>query len=445
MLTVMLAPIAQIAQAEPILDSYGRIIGFTEPEEIPEEPEPEPAPEPISAGDTDEWETDALIDDLRKRIAGKDTRIYNLQKQAQSASNDLESARGRERTLVGQVAYLNRQIDAIALQIQITENQVDAIGLRVEELDLRIFAHELRIEKFHLQLSELLRAMQITEDQVGPVGLVFAARPFSEIFDALRDAELLDASLGKNLSGIKVAKQDVEDARVESLVEQEEAKVLRDDLRVRRTLLEAEEVGRDDLLTETRQEEGAYRDILAEVEEQQREIEAEVRELESQLRRTIDPSALPGSGVLSWPLSYVRITQGYGNTVSTGFINDVYDFHNGIDFGAQVRGVLGDPVLAASGGRVVGVGSTGRYAYGKWIAVDHQNGLVTLYAHLSLQQVSVGQEVKRGDVIARMGSTGFSTGPHLHFTVYASETFRIESRWYGPLPIGASFNPQNFL
>ena len=434
----------KVADAAPIFDSYGRIIGFTPDEEAaPPSPAP-PAPPPASAAE-DDWETDALIEDLRRRIAKRDTDIQKLQQRAEAISDDLASTQGRERTLLGEVAYLNRQIEGMELQIAITESRIEAVNLRIEQLELQIAQHEEQIAKNHERLAEVLRTMQVSENQVGPVALVFAARPFSDIFDSLREAELLDSSLTESLARIKQAKEEIERAKEESITEREAAETLRDELRIRQTLVEQEQSGRDALLSETRQEEHAYRNMLSEVEQQQRAIESDIRALEAQLRQTIDPSALPGDGALTWPVDSVRITQGYGATSTTGFVNDTYDFHNGVDFGASVRGVAGDPIKAATGGRVVGVGNTGKYAYGRWIAINHDNGLVTLYAHLSLQQVSVGQRVERGAVIGRMGSTGFSTGAHLHFTVYAAESFRIEPRWYGSLPIGASFDPMQFL
>ncbi|MBI2625768.1 M23 family metallopeptidase, partial [Candidatus Parcubacteria bacterium] len=164
--------------------------------------------------------------------------------------------------------------------------------------------------------------------------------------------------------------------------------------------------------------------------------------LEEKLRRAIDPSGVPGArpGVLAWPLEGV-LSQGYGPTSSTGFINDGYQFHNGVDIAAS----FGSPVRAARNGKVVGVGDLGRWAYGRWVAVEHDNGLTTLYAHLSLAAARLGQVVRRGDIIGYEGSTGFSTGPHLHFTVYASSTFRFEERPYGTLPIGGSINPLDYL
>ncbi|MEK7578525.1 MAG: M23 family metallopeptidase, partial [Patescibacteria group bacterium] len=80
-----------------------------------------------------------------------------------------------------------------------------------------------------------------------------------------------------------------------------------------------------------------------------------------------------------------------------------------------------------------------------WLAVRHNNGLTTLYAHLSAKTVSVGQTVSQGQIIGYEGSTGFVTGPHLHFTVYSTNTFRVEKRWFGLLPLGGSVNPFDYL
>ena len=81
-----------------------------------------------------------------------------------------------------------------------------------------------------------------------------------------------------------------------------------------------------------------------------------------------------------------------------------------------------------------------------WAAVEHDNGLVTVYAHVSVRSVIVGQQVNRGDTIGNMGSTGLSTGSHIHFMVYAPKTFTVkESKISGTLPIGATLNPADYL
>jgi murein DD-endopeptidase MepM/ murein hydrolase activator NlpD len=398
----------------------------------------------IVAGATGPVRAD-LIDDLKQQIAAKDAQVKELQNRAAEAKAQLSELRGKERTLANEISALDRQIESLTLDLQTTERRIEAADLRIRELELEITQHEEAIRLNEARISEILRTMQGEEDRIGTVALVFSGQPFSSIFDALRSSELLDASLAASLRDLKEAKADLEEARLSTEEERRQAEALRDELRVRQALLGAEQDERESLFIATKREEGNYQELLKNIQAQEQAIQREIRMLESQLRRAINPSSLPGKGVLSWPVSVVRITQGYGSTTSTGFINDQYDFHNGIDFGASTPGVIGDPILAAGSGTVIGVGSTGRYAYGKWIAIDHHNGLVTLYGHLSIQEVSVGQKVTAGQIIGRMGNTGFSTAPHLHFTVYASETFSIVSRWYGLLPIGASFNPLDFL
>jgi murein DD-endopeptidase MepM/ murein hydrolase activator NlpD len=148
-------------------------------------------------------------------------------------------------------------------------------------------------------------------------------------------------------------------------------------------------------------------------------------------------------GLLAYPLKKYTISQGYGKTK---FSKKAYASgkHNGIDFGAP----SGTPVYTPLGGKVVGVGNNGRYAYGKWIAIDHGNGMITLYGHLSSQSVSKGEKVDTGEKIGAVGNTGYSTGSHLHFSVFSSKTFelaksKVVSNLY--IPIGATVNPMNYL
>ena len=129
----------------------------------------------------------------------------------------------------------------------------------------------------------------------------------------------------------------------------------------------------------------------------------------------ISSRAANSSGVLSWPKNG-KITSPYG-TRSRGF-------HSGIDISART----GDAVYAAAGGKVVL--ASYYYAYGNCIVVDHGNGMKTRYAHLSAYNCKVGDQVARGQQIARSGNTGRSTGPHLHFEVIVN---------------GSTKNPVNYL
>ena len=134
-----------------------------------------------------------------------------------------------------------------------------------------------------------------------------------------------------------------------------------------------------------------------------------------------------GSGVLAWPVDSVKITQFFGKTSFSTQNPQVYNGkgHNGIDLRASV----GTPIKAALAGTVEGVGDTDtvcpRASYGKWVLIRHANGLSTLYAHLSLIRVGPGQSVSTREIVGYGGNTGYSTGPHLHFTVYATQGVKI--------------------
>lgn len=115
-----------------------------------------------------------------------------------------------------------------------------------------------------------------------------------------------------------------------------------------------------------------------------------------------------GNGVLAWPV-VGEVTSGYGYRIHPIF--QVRKMHTGID----IDGDIGDPIRAAAAGTVIS--SEWRGGYGKCIVISHGGGLATLYGHASELLVSAGEEVDRGQVIGKVGSTGYSTGPHLHFEV----------------------------
>jgi murein DD-endopeptidase MepM/ murein hydrolase activator NlpD len=180
------------------------------------------------------------------------------------------------------------------------------------------------------------------------------------------------------------------------------------------------------LLEVTKNEEQNYQQLLASKQQAKEDIQREMREFESKLQFVLNPSTVPtaGSAVFSWPLANVVITQYFGGTEFAARNAAAYGgraYHPGVDMGAP----SGTAIMAPLSGTVRATGNTdavpGCYSWGKWTLIDHANGLSTLYAHQSAINVSPGQSVSTGEVIGYVGSTGFSTGPHLHFTVYAKE------------------------
>jgi murein DD-endopeptidase MepM/ murein hydrolase activator NlpD len=202
------------------------------------------------------------------------------------------------------------------------------------------------------------------------------------------------------------------------------------------------------LLAQTKSKESTYQTLLAQKQAAKAEFEKQLNEYQASLKYTLDPKAIPkaGSGVLSFPLdpdfmsrcksrtsafgNIYCITQYFGNTAfaQSGAYNG--SGHNGIDFGAPE----GTKIVSALSGTVVDTGNTDLahsaagaqcYSYGKWVLVRHDNGLATLYGHLSVISVSKGQSVSTGGVLGYSGKTGYATGPHLHFTVYVASQVKV--------------------
>ena len=133
---------------------------------------------------------------------------------------------------------------------------------------------------------------------------------------------------------------------------------------------------------------------------------------------------------LSWPMTSFTITQPFGPTNVTlePPLGPYRHFHTGIDISAT----LGTPVMAAADGVVVAVGH-GNAGYGNYVVIAHGGGIATLYGHLLQTNVSDGDRVVRGQVIGLEGSTGFSTGPHVHFEVRVNDQV-IDPMPYLPVP-----------
>lgn len=383
----------------------------------------------------------SLVDDLKAQIEQKEQEIKQLEQQAAIYKKELEGAQSQKNTLNNQLAAIASRIKKLQGDISITSARISATTLKIEQLALDIDQKQDEVDKKRTEVSNLIQVLA-EYDRESLIEVILTKSNFSDFINQVRYLELLQENIQTNITDLLAIKKDMEQQKTSAEYQKNQLASLNSQLKSQKSIIDQEKTEKSYLLVQTKGQEQQYQTLLNDTLRKQQEIEQQIFDLEDKIKLTLDPNSVPEAhaGVLSWPLEGV-LTQKYGYTA---FSKKMYKsgFHNGIDISAS----YGEPIKAARMGKIIGIGNCGRYAYGKWMLIEHDNKLTTLYGHLSSYGAyKIGDTVERGAIIGYEGSTGYSTGPHLHFGVYASETVQIQKVWYGTLPIGAHLDPQKYL
>jgi murein DD-endopeptidase MepM/ murein hydrolase activator NlpD len=415
-------------------------------------------------------------EEIQSQISSHNEQIANLEKEIATYQKQLNVISGQKQTLQSQIASLDISRKKILAQTTVTQNKIAAANLTLNSLALKITDKSEAIELDKKSLAQSLRTIQMNEETT-LVERLFNAQSLSDSWVSVDQMVSLNNTFqqhAKDLTSDKIVLTD-QHAKVEET--KSELSKLKSQLLIQQGELDANKKAKQQLLTQTKATESSYQSIIAQKRAQQKAFEAELSALENSLKAT-NPATIPhvGSGILAWPFSAsfmenckskagvlgnnFCVTQFFGTTAFSTANPQVYNGagHNAIDISAPT----GTAVLAALSGTVLGTGNTdaipGCYSYGKWVLLKHANGLDTLYTHLSSISVSKGQAVSTGSVVGYSGMTGYATGPHLHFGVYASDATQILTlqQFRGatspcanaPIPVApksAYLNPMSYL
>lgn len=385
----------------------------------------------------------ATITDLNKAIEEKVKVLQVINEQIEKTEKRIETIQDEERTLKKDLQKIDYGLSQLNLSIKASEINIDKLNLELKALqsDIQDTENSLLVKK--AAIIRLLRVLH-QRDRESLLLALLKHQSLANSLTEFHNFNRLNNQLSFEVKDLKAIQENLlikfsgRSDKKTRLVNENGA------LKNRRGLLGDQKNQRATLLAQTKNKEKIYQEQLEELEKRQLVIGEEIGKIEAELRRTFDPSILPikRPGVLAKPVPG-RLTQEYGHTA---FAHRAYksQFHNGADFHAP----LGTPILAADNGEVIAVGNTGRLQYGKYIVIKHENNLSTLYAHLSSQTVIKGQWVKGGELIGYTGNTGYSFGPHLHFSVYWAPSVRLEnipSCNCGLVPIGITIDPLDYL
>ena len=365
-----------------------------------------------------------------------------------------------------QIALLYEEIDNISSQIR---SYTELIAANQEELD----AAEAKLQALNEKNKERIQAME-EEGTVSYWSVLFKAKSFTDLIDRLNMMEEIHRADQKRMSELSEAAQAVAEARAALETEKTALEESRAELKESEAVLDAKRAEADELLNELNADKRAldaleeeweaeeakvsaeiaaaeveYTKALKAEEEARRKAEEERKRREEEERKkqeeankkpvsggsnnggsnnggSNDGGSSGGSFVSgeSWarPCSWKKLTSPYG--YRTHPVTGQYKFHNGVDLAND----QGTPIYAARSGKVT-VATYGG-TYGNYVTINHGDGFSSLYAHMTRYVVHKGDTVKKGQLIGYMGSTGRSTGPHLHFSIFYN---------------GSSVNPMNYI
>ncbi len=365
--------------------------------------------------------------ELKNKINDRNESIKRLEEEIKQYQNDIDALGKEKDSLSNTIKSLDISKKKLQADTKITENKIAAKNLEIKELSLQIGDKDQRIIDGKRVISQsLYNIYQINSKSL--IETLLDKSSFSEIWNSADELTSLQAGMQERIKELSNLRTDLENNKKQTEKKKAELISLTNDLKNQTKIIADTTKEKNAILAETKNTESNYKRILAERQAQKDAYEREVQEFESALKIAIDPNNIPstGTGILKYPLDKIRITQYFGNTSFSTKNPQIYSSggHNGMDFAASI----GTPIHASLSGTIVGAGNTDINkckSYGKWIMIKHANGLSTLYAHLSLISVAEGQEVSTGEIIGYTGNTGISTGPHLHFGVYATEGVNI--------------------
>ncbi len=376
--------------------------------------------------------TFANVEDIRQKIADRENAIKKLEEEISATEKQINSSRSEQKTLKSAIAVFDAERKKFLAQIKITEKKIEAREFEIEVLGLDINDKIKRVGVLKNGLAAAVR-FQNAMDMESLITAYLNNPKMSDLWNYLDQSTEVKKALLDKTEQLKNLKENLEKDKNSAELIKKQLVNLKSELNLSKKSAENSKNEREKLLKATQNKESEYQKILAKQLATKEAFEKELLEFESQLRFEIDPNSLPPSGkkVLRWPLDInIKITQYFGKTAFATANPQIYNGmgHNGIDFHAPI----GTPIKSSASGFVAGFGNTDiacpGASYGKWIMIEHRNGLSTLYAHLSSFSVVSGQEVQEGETIGLSGNTGYSTGPHLHFTVFASQGVRIMER-----------------
>lgn len=387
--------------------------------------------------------------DIEDKISESEQRVKELESQQADQSKIVSALNLQLQKLNQERENITAQKDLITEDIDATEQKISSLNAEISKLDTEIAAKDKEIKDTVKLFCDRMRANYMA-GETSVLEIFTSSSDMSSFLNRLEmfkrvtesDQSLVD-KLNKEIASIEEMQKELETKKAALQKEKTELEAKRSDLQKTEDTLTANQ---DVIKQKTEEVEAKLNALNAQTKELKVSIDeynSEMSRLDSEIKEAIRKAQNSGnssgensggqnagnmnsnvsSAGWAWPMPYdgVYLTSYYGYRYHP--LDGDWRYHSGID--VSMSGAYGKNIVATRAGTVIlsSLESESGTGYGNYIIIDHGDGYTSLYGHCSELLVSQGQRVSRGQIIARVGSTGWSTGPHLHFEVrYNGET-----------------------
>ncbi len=343
-----------------------------------------------------------------KSVDSMQKELDELAKKKEQLERELAVISEKKEQELAKKSIIDEQINATRSEINVLNNVISSLGDQLDAAEAELDAASELLDK-KLQLSKDRIRSAYEQGEASYIEIILQAESIYDFISKIEIVSQIAENDRKVIDEVTESKKIIEDKKKEIEKNKADNEAAAQQLKSKQKTLSAKQAASDSLIDEMNSDEAATKRAVIAAEKAEEELQAEIR---ASLATSNNTTAID-TGEFRWPLAskFSNITSKFG--YRTHPVTGVYKLHTGVDIASS--GINGSAIYAAKGGIVTKAGyNTG---YGNYILIDHGGGYATLYGHARTLSVSVGQTVAKGDVIATVGSTGYSTGPHLHFEI----------------------------
>ena len=371
----------------------------------------------------------ASSSEIRNQINELKEEKKELQEQINKIRSQYKANEDEMVSLVEQKDIIDQEISLLHEQVNNINTQIMSFGLLIADKQKELDEARTMLAELNLKNKERIQAME-EEGNLSYWEVLFKANSFSDLLDRLNMIQEIAASDKRRIAEMSQVAEKVATAQAELETEKADLEITRAELDVAQKELEEKRAEADAVLRQLIAKGEEFEAMLDESEQLQDELMAEIAQAEKDLKAAeyqewlatyVPPTTYPSDDTTpsgqapsssGWvcPVPYYTLTSPFGMRIHP--IHGTRKMHNGVDMAAA----QGTPIYAAKSGKVTTTSFQAGGA-GYYVSINHGDGFSSIYMHMTHYIVSPGQYVNAGQVIGYVGSTGGSTGPHLHFGI----------------------------